>query len=224
MLQMTRRRVLSGVTKLACAGMIIAVTACTSMDPTPPSGPVATPVMLVAPEWRTRDRWVYDWTSGEQNGTKTIEVVETKTINAVSYFVLRLDGVEHYYTKDLHWAAAVRESRVEARMVPPLPWFMWPLTAAQHWDHRGAFEDANGSRGFNDRFTVVGLEQIDVPAGRFQAMKVVREAVQVAREGERRDFDEYWYSADVRWYVRWVGRRGDVAFEERLRAYQPGRR
>ena len=50
------------------------------------------------------------------------------------------------------------------------------------------------------------------------------EAVQVAREGERRDFDEYWYSADVRWYVRWVGRRGDVAFEERLRAYQPGRR
>ena len=94
---------------------------------------------------------------------------------------------------------------------------MWPLAAEQHWEHRGTFENSNGTHSFRDRFSVVGLEQIDVPAGRFQAMKVVR-------EGERRDFDEYWYAADVRWYVRWVGRRGDVNFEERLTQYQPGRR
>jgi len=102
-------------------------------------------------------------------------------------------------------------------MVPPLPWFMWPLSAEQHWEHQGTFEDASGRRNFVDRFSVIGLEQIDVPAGRFQAMKVVR-------EGERRDSDEYWYSPDVRWYVRWLGRRGDVTFEERLKEYVLGRR
>jgi hypothetical protein len=202
--------------KTACAGVLVTLTACTSVPPSPTSGPVAVPVSLPAPEWRLNDRWVYDWTSGAKSGTKTVEIVETKTINQVPYFVLRLDDVEHYYTKDLHWAAAVRESRVEARMVPPQPWFMWPLAAERRWDHRGTFEDANGSRSFNDHFTVVGPEEIDVPAGRFKTMKVMR-------EGERRDFDEYWYSPDVRWYVRWVGRRGDATFDERLKEYRPGR-
>jgi hypothetical protein len=207
--------------RLAGVGLVLALTACTSAHPTPVSAPapatVAAPVTLSAPQWRPGDRWVYDWTSGTEKGTKTIEVSETKAVNAVSYFVLRLEDVENYYTKDLHWAAAVRESRVEARMVPPQPWFMWPLVAKQQWDHQGTFEDASGSRTFNDHFTVVGVEEIEVPAGKFQTMKVMR-------EGERRDSDEYWYSADVRWYVRWVGRRGDVTFEERLKEYRPGRR
>jgi hypothetical protein len=41
----------------------------------------------------------------------------------------------------------------------------------------------------------------------------------VVRETDRRDFDEYWYAPEVRWYVRWTGNRGDVRFEERLREY-----
>lgn len=207
--------------RLARAGLLLALTACTSAQPTPVSAPApapaVAPVTFAAPQWRPGDRWAYDWTSGTESGTKTIEVFETKTVNAVSYFVLRLGDVEHYYTKDLHWAAAVREARVEARMVPPQPWFMWPLVPNQRWDHQGTFEDPNGRRTFNDHFTVVGVEEIEVPAGRFKTMKVMR-------EGERRDSDEYWYSPDVRWYVRWVGRRGDETFEERLKNYQPGRR
>lgn len=101
-------------------------------------------------------------------------------------------------------------------MVPPEPWFMWPLAPDQHWEHHGTFEDPSGRRPVADRFYVAGLEQIDVPAGRFQTMKVVR-------QGDGGDSDEYWYSADVRWYVRWLGRRGAVTFEERLKEHQPGR-
>ena len=204
---------------LLCTGVVITLTACTAAAPLSPpsSAPAPAAVSVPAPEWRPRDRWVYDWTSGTQSGTKTVEVVEAKTINSVPYFIVRLDEVEHYYTKDLHWAAAVRQARVEARMVPPQPWFMWPLAAERRWDHHGTFEDRNGTSSFSDHFTAVGVETIDVPAGRFQAMKVVR-------QGERRDSDEYWYASDVRWYVRWIGRRGDVTFEERLKEYQPGRR
>jgi hypothetical protein len=203
---------------LGCAGIVIALTACTAASPGPPSSaPAPAPASLPAPEWRPRDRWVYDWTSGARSGTKTIEVVEAKTVNTVAYFILRLDEVDHYYTRDLHWAAAVRESRVEARMVPPQPWFMWPLGAERRWDHHGTFQDRNGTNAFNDRFTIVGMETLDVPAGRFHAMKVVR-------QGERRDSDEYWYASEARWYVRWLGRRGDVTFEERLKEYQPAPR
>jgi len=123
-------------------------------------------VSLPAPEWRPRDTWVYDWTSGDRIGTKTLEVLETRTVNNVPYHVVRLDDVDHYYTTALHWAAAIREGRVEARMVPAQPWFMWPLTASQRWEHRGTFEDRNGTSRFNDRFTAVGMETVDVEAMR----------------------------------------------------------
>src|SRR5688500_16757834 len=169
---MMSRRALA-LLSLGCA--VSALTACTAAPlnaPTPPAPPA---VSLPSPEWRLRDRWFYDWTSGTQSGTKTVEVVDTKTVSAVSYFIVRMAEMDHYYTKDLHWAAAVRQSRVEARMVPPQPWFMWPLAAERRWSHRGTFENQDGTTAFSDHFTAVGMEAIDVPAGRFQAMKVVRQ-------------------------------------------------
>jgi hypothetical protein len=33
--------------------------------------------------------------------------------------VVRLGDLDHYYTRGLDWAAAVRTSTVEARMIPP---------------------------------------------------------------------------------------------------------
>ena len=196
--------------------MALVLASCTAATPTTSSASATppAPAALSAPEWRPGDRWVYDWTSGDRSGTKTIEMREAKTVNGVPYYIVRLDDVDHYYTTALHWAAAIRESRVEARMVPPQPWFTWPLTPAKRWEHRGTFQDRNGTSRFADRFTVAGIETVDVPAGRFQAMKVTRQS-------DGRDSDDYWYAADARWYVRWVGRRGDVTFEERLKEYRP---
>lgn len=202
--------------RIACTGIILAFTACTAASPGPPStapSPTPVPASASAPEWRPRDRWVYEWTSGAERGTKTVEVIEIRTISEARYYIVRLGDVEHYYTMELHWAAAIRDSRVEARMAPPQPWFMWPLVVARQWEHRATFEDRQGSRSLSDRFSVAGSETIEVPAGRFQASKVVRQS-------DRRDSDEYWYAAEVRWYVRWIGQRGDVTFEERLKEYQ----
>jgi hypothetical protein len=172
---------------------------------------------LVMPTWQVGDQWVYEWTSGKESDTKTIEVVGTRDINGTSYYVVRLGEAEHYYTHALHWAAAVREGRVEARMVPPQPWFVWPLAPGARWTHQGRFEQREGVVTHDDRFAVVGLETIEVPAGRYGAIRVLRET-------DRRDRDEYWYAPDIRWYARWLGRRGDVQFEERLREYRPAPR
>ncbi len=207
---------------LMLLAVVVGLTACGSAQPastspastSPASTSQALTTSIPTPEWRPRDRWVYEWTSGAETGTKTAELIETKVVNSVSYYVLRFGDAEHYYTADLHWAAAIRESRVEARMLPPAPWFTWPLMAGRRWDHRGVFEDHNGRTNFTDRFAVVGPEPVEVPAGRFQAMKVVRET-------DRKDSDEYWYAPEARWYVRWLGRRGDVVFEERLKEYHP---
>src|SRR5262245_49580771 len=62
-----------------------------------PAAPVQTPAKsetapstAAAPEWRPGDRWVYGWASGTDSGTKTVEVVEVRDINAVSYYIVRI--------------------------------------------------------------------------------------------------------------------------------------
>ena len=165
-----------------------------------------------APEWLAGDRWTFEWTSGKETGTKSVEVLETREVNSVHYYVTRLAEVQHYYTRELHWAAAVRDGRVEARMNPPQRWFSWPLDVGARWRFQGAFETPNGRAAHDDTFTVLGIETVEVPAGRFSAFRIRRQA-------QGTDSDEYWYAPAVRWYARWTGRRGDASFEERLREY-----
>lgn len=197
------------------AGLAVWLTAC-AVPATPPAttSPESSLTSVSAPpEWRPGDRWVYGWRSGAESGTKTVEILEIQEINNVPFYLVRVGDLEHFYTRDLHWAGSMREQRVEARMVPPQPWFVWPLEAGRRWTHRGTFEEPRGKKQHNDVFAVVGAETVEVPAGRFSALKVVREA-------DRRESDEYWYAPEVRFYVKWIGRRGDVQFEEQLREYR----
>jgi hypothetical protein len=169
------------------------------------------------PEWRRGDRWTYEVTSGTDRGTKTMEVVEVREIGNVPYYVVRLGDLDHYYTRGLDWAAAARTSKVEARMIPPHPWFVWPLEVGKRWTYQGVWEEQESKQDLSNRFEVVAVEAVEVPAGRFETLKVVRES-------DSRDYDEYWYAPAVRWHVRWKGRRGDLEFEERLQSYDPAPR
>jgi len=166
------------------------------------------------PAWRPGDRWSFEWTSGAQSGTKHAEVLAVRDVNTIRYYVVRIGEVDHYFTPDLHWAGSVRNSVVEARMVPPHQWFVWPLTVGRQWVHRGVYEARGDTGPRAGSFAVVGVETVEVPAGRFRGLKVVRD------EGGS-DSDQYWYVPEVRWYVRWIGRRGDVRFEERLVTWAP---
>jgi hypothetical protein len=169
------------------------------------------------PEWRPGDRWTYDLTSGNDRGAKTMEVIEVREIANVPYYVVRLGDIDHYYTRNLNWAAATRDSKVEARMTPPHQGFVWPLEVGKRWTYQGVWQDENSRRDVSDRFAVVAVETVEVLAGRFEALKIVR-------EGSTPGSDEYWFAPAVRSYVRWAGRRGDVQFEERLREYRPAPR
>ena len=195
----------------------ICVSSCTTATPpvaSPPPAPVAALVTAgSAPEWRPGDRWVYGWTSGSDTGSKTVEVLEIREISNVSYYLVRVGDLVHFYTRELQWAGTMREQKVESRMSPPQPWFVWPLEVGRRWTQRATYEDANGKTEVADRFSVAATETVEVPAGRFSAVKVVRET-------DRRDIDEYWYAPEVRFYVKWIGRRGDTQFEEQLREYR----
>jgi hypothetical protein len=171
----------------------------------------------MAPDWRPGDQWVYGWNSGATSGTKVVEILHVSKINQVPFYTVRVGELDHFYTMELHWAGSMRDNKVESRMKPPQPWFVWPLEVGRRWNHRGTYEGHDGFREQNDVFAVVASEVVEVPAGRFRALKVVRET-------SGRDFDEYWYAPEVRFYVRWVGRRGDREFEESLQEYRPAAR
>jgi hypothetical protein len=172
----------------------------------------------LAPEWRPGDRWVYRWASGSETGTRTVEVVETRDRGATRYYVVKDSDLLNYWTLDLGWAGAitVRDSKVESRITaePPVPWFTWPLDVGRRWSHQGVYEDRGGKRETNDAFMVVATESVEVPAGRFETVKIVREAQSV-------DSDQYWYAPEVRSYVKWILKRGDKRVEEQLVEYKP---
>lgn len=201
--------------------MVVLVTACAAPSPAPePRAP--SPALLRVespPEWRPGDTWLYQWRSGAADGSKPIEVevLELRELKGTKYYVQRVEGGHQYYTLDLHWAFTVRNGVVEARVAPAEPWFVWPLEVGRRWTHHGTYEDRDGKREADERFAVVAAEAVDVPAGRFQALKIVRET-------DTRFSDEYWYAPEVKSYVKWIGRRGDEQFEWQLSEYRPAPR
>ena len=44
------------------------------------------------------------------------------------------------YTRSRNWAAAIRTSKVEARMIPPHPWLAWPLEVGKRWTYQGVWK------------------------------------------------------------------------------------
>ena len=188
--------------------------ACAGQAPPPRVPEPAAALTAGPPAWRPGDRWSFEWTSGTQSGSKHAEVLAVREVNTLRYYVVRIGDLDHYFTFDLHWAASVRDSVVQARMIPPHQWFVWPLVVGRQWVHRGMYEEGGDKSPRIYHFAVVSVETVEVPAGRFRALKVVRD------EGGA-ESDEYWYVPEVRWYARWIGRRGDVRFEERLVSWIP---
>ena len=105
---------------------------------------------------------------------------------------------------------------VQAKMTPPQPWFIGLSRRAATGPIAGPTRTPR-EECHHDTFSVVGAEVVEVPAGRFNTLKVVRET-------DTRDSDQYWYAPPVRFYVKWIGRRGGDEFEEVLREYRPAPR
>jgi hypothetical protein len=207
---------------LALLLFVVSLLGCRSTSaPTTGNTQAETSRVATAPEWRPGDRWLYRWANGTATGTRTVEVVERREVGGVSYYVVKDADAErlNYWTTDLRWAFAVgvRDSKVEARIDRPVPWFTWPLEVGRQWSHQGVYEDRSGKRQANENFMIVGNETVEVPGGRFETVKIVR-------EGQSADSDQYWYAPDVRSYVKWILKRGDNRIEEELVEYKPAER
>ena len=183
-----------------------------------PAAGVVMPAVSSPPSWRPGDRWVYGWTSGgrERNQDGRGAGDPRDQWGLLLSRPGRRRGVVLHARPALGGDHARRASD-RSNDAPSAVVHLAARRPGRRWTHRGTYEDRNGTTEFNDVFSVVAAEAVEVPAGRFNALKIVRET-------ERRDSDQYWYAPDVRFYVKWIGRRGDTQFEEQLREYHPAPR
>lgn len=172
------------------------------------------PAAMHAPEWRVGDRWRHSWSAGTEKGIKTSEVADIREMGGSRYYVLRVGNVNWFFTPDIRWAGSAMEARIIARSSPPRPWFVWPLDVGRSWDYQGEYEDQERKATIRESYAVRGIETVQVPAGTFRAIRV-------QREGGAQEWDEYWYAPEIRWYVKWRGRRGQDQFEEVLTEFTP---
>ncbi len=202
--------------RFGCFVSLLLLASCSPVPPPVPSSVTVPSAQLridEPPEWRPGDTWTYQSRAGTETQTRALEVLEIREIGGIRHYVVRTEGSEHYYTMNLHWAGAARDRRVEARITPPLPWFVWPLEVGRRWSHKGTYEEPTGKQEVETQFAVIASEIVEVPAGRFQSLKVVRESA-----GQYSD--EYWFVPEIRFYARWVGRRGNVDFDWKLEHYR----
>ncbi len=91
---------------------VLMLTGCAGPGVPPASSDPAAAVMPTVsspPSWRPGDRWVYGWSSGAESGTKTVEALEIREINGVSFYLVRVGDVESFYTRDLRWAGTMQD-------------------------------------------------------------------------------------------------------------------
>ena len=166
-------------------------------------------VPVPRPEVKVGDRWSYqrvDYDSGRVFGRYTMEVVfaERGVIHVVTTRAKKLEEGDNTFTAD--WNAVSTDGRV---FNPHTGLLRFPLRVGD--GYRTQFETGilkKGGRSSNDRqVKVVGWEDVEVPAGKFRALKIVAEGsfqrLDTVSSGTSRNV--IWYVPEVRRWVKMTG-------------------
>jgi hypothetical protein len=120
-------------------------------------------------------------------------------IDGVPYYVMRSGNRCIYWGKnDLTWVMEQVNGVIESQAVPAYQKFAWPLQPGKkwesryHWTHPAAKKTEERAR----RHRVTGIETVEVPAGSFQAYRII------AMDSTGKTVNEYWYAPEIRWLVK----------------------
>jgi hypothetical protein len=170
------------------------------------------------PEWKVGDQWRYSWKRVGTSGTLTREVVREDTFAGVSSYVVRVGKNESFYTKDvLGLLATMSGGKVTLKRNAPYQPLSWPLEVGKEWKNSFTLErvEEKSSQTFNHRMVVAKVEEVKVPAGAYEAFKI-----EVYGDYSGNLLSEYWYSPQVKWFVRTRNYQQGGVREEELLSYK----
>jgi hypothetical protein len=194
------------------AGPVVQVAQESATQQTIESKPTA--LKIERPEWKVGDQWRYGWKRADTSGTLTREIVREEAFGGVPSYVVRAGKSENFYTKDvLGLLATMSGGKVTFKRNAPYQPLSWPLEVGKEWENSYTLEriEEKSSQTFDNRVVVAKVEEVKVPAGTYEAVKV---EVYSAHSGNL--LSEYWYSPQVKWFVRIRSYRQDGVREEEL--------
>jgi hypothetical protein len=153
-----------------------------------------------APVWKRGYEWTYLWESPRGSGSFVWVVSRMETVDGLDCYVIKAGSRELLWrAQDLAAVLQRNENAIETRYIPPRLTFAWPLLPGKDWEQQLTVERPQDRQTTNRALTwkVEGTETVVVPAGTFPTLKVVM-------RNNRNDsiLLEYWYSPDVRQFVR----------------------
>jgi len=152
------------------------------------------------PEWKAGYEWRYSWKEPAGSGTLTREVVREESFDGVPTYVVKTGKSETFYAKDVLGAIATTTAgRVTLKRDAPYQPLSWPLYVGKEWKNSYLSERPleKSSERFDLRMAVSQLETVQVKAGNFEAFKI---EVFNAYSGVL--LTEFWYSPQVKWFVK----------------------
>ena len=155
---------------------------------------------LQKPEWKIGDRWVYSRTVSGKNDRIGREVIKDTEFEGLPCFLVYEENENVLYTKDsLAQFVNFEDGKLVTRRNKPNMLLNWPLEQGKEWRNSYTFDDLKRqTSGVSDRLmTIPNLETIRVPAGLFDTAKV-----EAYDRDSGRLIAEYWYSPQVKWFVR----------------------
>jgi len=151
------------------------------------------------PTWNRGDEWRFRWSSPRGSGTFVWTIAGEDMVGGVAYYIMQSGSRQIYYSKaELAWLMDRVEGAVETRASPAVRGFAWPLEYGNEWEEK-YFWESPGERRTEDRlrrFKVEALEPVTVPAGTFQTFLLT------VKDPTGRLLQEYWYSPEVKWWVK----------------------
>lgn len=174
---------------------------------------VAAAQPIERPHVKVGDRWTYqrvNYDTGKLGGRYEMAVVfaDRGVIQLVSTYKYKDAEVDTTFTAD--WNAVSTASRV---FNPHTGWFKFPLQVGD--SHKAAYDSAIPKKKWSSRnerqVTVAGWEEVEVPAGKFRALKIVSEG----RYHRLDDTSLSGSSRNVIWYVPSIKRWAKITLENR---------
>lgn len=196
---------------LVMAAMTMSVTSCApTIQPISLEPPIEG---VVRPTWQVGDSWTYRVTD-EHGGvlgeyTSALDRIEPFRGVMGAYFVERevISGrVERIafarfvvYDENFNEIGYIDEVGVVIAEITGMRIWSWPLVVGNSWNFNGThIAPASGRRtAISGRVNVKAYEEVTVPAGRFNAFRVVLELENPQAEGQFGWTAEYWFAPDV---------------------------
>ena len=160
---------------------------------------------------RVGDSWKYRMIDEDAEYTVKVLSAETQSDGTTLYLLEKLAGVEihDWYSKTdgwvlMHKEAYPKQEGIEVKYEPARQYLKNPLTAGATWKWKGKTIVQTVGEESNQ---VIGPEVVKVPAGTFQAMKVVSHV----SDGDTAMTKTYWYANGVG-LVKWAAEGGQIKY------------